>query len=283
MITALAVAAILQTHQAPMDYTAEIRKFRSDLAESLKQENGWLSLTGLNWLAEGSTPFGLTASGALVLPTAGKHIGVFERVGDKVTLRVHAEVPVKLNGEPTKEAELKLNIDKVLVGHVTMMAIQRGTRIGIRSWDSQSAELRRFTGLKWYPINPKLRFKAKFTAYGAPQQLPITNVLGDTQPVENPGYVEFTVDGHLCRLEAESAGDGLFFNFADLTSGKTTYGAGRFLDAPKPVNGYVDLDFNKATNPPCAFTNYATCPLPPSANRLKVAITAGEKIYPRAH
>jgi uncharacterized protein (DUF1684 family) len=107
-------------------------------------------------------------------------------------------------------------------------------------------------------------------------QLQITNVLGDTTPVPSPGYVTFTIGGKECRLEAQSEASGLFFNFSDTTSGKSTYPAGRFLDAPPPVNGTMTLDFNQATNPPCAWTAYATCPLPPAANHLSVAIRAGE-------
>jgi uncharacterized protein (DUF1684 family) len=106
--------------------------------------------------------------------------------------------------------------------------------------------------------------------------LPITNILGDTELSPNPGYVEFKIAGKTHRLEAIDAGDELFFNFKDLTNGAKTYGAGRFLYAKAPKNGQVTLDFNQAVNPPCAYTAFATCPLPPKANYLQVAIEAGE-------
>jgi len=115
--------------------------------------------------------------------------------------------------------------------------------------------------------------------YDPPKSVGITNVIGDTAPVSIVGFVEFTMDGKTCRLDAQGAGAGLFINFRDLTSGDSTYPAGRFLDTGRPVNGEVELDFNRATNPPCAFTAFATCPLPPRQNYLEVGIPAGEKTH----
>jgi len=113
-------------------------------------------------------------------------------------------------------------------------------------------------------VNERFRITAKFVPYNPPKRLSVPNILGDTEEEASPGYVEFTLDGHPCRLDPLEEGDGLFFIFKDLTSGKETYPPGRFLYAPKPKNGEVMLDFNKAVNPPCAFTPYATCPCRPS-------------------
>jgi uncharacterized protein (DUF1684 family) len=131
--------------------------------------------------------------------------------------------------------------------------------------------------LSWYEPSSKYALRAKFTAYNPPKEIRITNILGDTASVGSPGYVTFKIDGKEYRLDAESVGDGLFFNFKDLTNGKTTYGAGRFLNTDKPKDGMVLLDFNRATSPPCAYTAYATCPLAPRSNYLAVAIPVGEK------
>ncbi len=121
--------------------------------------------------------------------------------------------------------------------------------------------------------------KARYVTHKAGTTIPITNVLGDTAPAPNPGYVEFRFHGQTCRLEAIDEGDTLFFNFQDGTSGKETYPAGRFLNTPLPKDGFVTLDFNRAVNPPCAYTAFATCPLPPKGNVLKVRMTAGEKTH----
>ncbi len=157
--------------------------------------------------------------------------------------------------------------------------IQRGQRIGIRLRDTNSKMRREFTGRKWYPLKPEFRLEAKWAPYNPPKPIKVPNILGDTNDDKSPGYAEFKLGGKTYRLEAVGVGPGLFFVFRDGTSGKETYGGGRFLDADKPEAGKVILDFNKATNPPCAFTPYATCPLPPRQNRLPVRIEAGELKY----
>jgi uncharacterized protein (DUF1684 family) len=160
-----------------------------------------------------------------------------------------------------------------------MVKIVRGDRVGLRLYDTESKARKEFHGLKWYPIDSKYKVQAKFTPFESGKTYPIKNVLGDTQNWRSPGFVTFSLDGKLCRLVALDEGDILFFNFQDQTSGKTTYPAGRFLYALKPIGGSVELDFNKATNPPCAFTSFATCPLPPRDNFLSVEVTAGEKVH----
>ncbi len=151
--------------------------------------------------------------------------------------------------------------------------------MALRVKDPNAAARRNFTGTQWFPVRQAWDIKARWVPYATPRQIPILNVLGMTGPEPSPGYAEFTLSGRKCRLEPITEDDHLFFIFKDLTAGKTTYAAGRFLYAATPVNGTVELDFNEAENPPCAFTPYATCPLPPKQNALPVAIEAGEKSY----
>jgi uncharacterized protein (DUF1684 family) len=159
-----------------------------------------------------------------------------------------------------------------------MFVIQRGDRYGIRLKDKNSRFRREFTGLHYFPVREQYRLTARFVPDA--RKIPIPNILGQTESVSSPGYVEFTLDGRKLRLTpVEESPGSLFFIFRDLTSGKETYGSGRFLDTDMPKNGQVVLDFNKAYNPPCAFTPFATCPLPPKENRLPVRIEAGEMKY----
>ena len=176
------------------------------------------------------------------------------------------------SGEPTLLA----------LGDLTLFVIERDGKHGIRLKDKNSKRLKEFTGLKWYPVQPGYRIAGTWTEYDPPKQIPVVNVVGQTQNQPCPGYVTFTVHGKTLRLEPiqDSPDDReLFFIFRDGTSGETTYPPGRFLTADSPVEGKVVLDFNKAVNPPCAFTPFATCPLPPPQNRLKVKIEAGEMRY----
>lgn len=232
-------------------------RWRAAQEAELTGEGGWLSITGLLWLPEGESrlPAPLDALGALV------------RRGESLTLVA-----------PTSERRVLIpNKDSLAQGSVTGRVIQRGSRLGLRLYDSASPARQHFKGRRWFAPDPRFRVTARFHPYPAGKTLEITNILGDTQRVPAPGYVTFTLLGRACRLDAEATPEGLFFNFCDLTSGKTTYPAGRFLDAEKPRAGTVILDFNRAVCPPCAFTEFATCPLPPSANRLKIAVSAGER------
>jgi hypothetical protein len=160
-----------------------------------------------------------------------------------------------------------------------MTIIERGGKTGVRLRDPNAETRRDFTGCKWFAADPAWRVHAKWVAYAKPKKIAITNILGMTDREDSPGYAEFSVKGQTMRLEPVSEDGGLAFIFKDATSGKTTYGAGRFLDTDLPKSGELELDFNKAYNPPCAFTAFATCPLPPKQNVLTAAIEAGEKKY----
>ncbi len=170
--------------------------------------------------------------------------------------------------------------DYLSFGRLTMLVIRRGDLLGVRLWDTEAAARRSFKGLSWYPIQSPQRVTARFIPHATPRQIPIANVIGQTDQMTSPGIVEFTMGGKPVSLEPVlEAPDSklLFFVFKDQTAGKGTYGGGRLLYADLPQDGKVVLDFNKAYSPPCAFTAYATCPLPPPQNRLALPVEAGEK------
>ena len=251
-------------------YADDIAAWRKQREDRLKAPGGWLSVAGLFWLHEGANTFGTDAANEIVLPDGPARAGVFNLSQSKVT--------VKMDG-----AERELwpdSADVAKAGRLSLSVIQRGEKFGIRLKDPDSEYRRAFRGLEAYSTSEEYRVTAKWVA--EPAKIPILNVLGQTEDMQSPGYAAFQLHGREYRLrpvlETPDAQE-LFFIFRDQTSGKETYGAGRFLYTQLPKDGRVVLDFNKAYNPPCAFTPYATCPLPPPENRLAVRIEAGEKKY----
>ncbi|HXA66654.1 MAG TPA: DUF1684 domain-containing protein [Bryobacteraceae bacterium] len=269
---------------ADTSYRATIEQWRAQHEAELKAEDGWLTVSGLFWLKEGVNRVGSSATSEIVLPRGPADVGAFEIHGGKTTFRAVPGVTVKLNGKPVGEATLLKSDeegkpDKIGFDAFTMFVIHRGERYAIRLKDTESASRKEFTGLHWFPVKERYRVVAKFVPYQPPKMITIPNILGETEQDTSPGYVVFTLDGQLLRLDPVVEDDQLFFIFHDLTSGKGTYPAGRFLYTDLPKNGEVVMDFNQAQNPPCAFTAYATCPLPPKQNRLLVRIEAGELNY----
>jgi hypothetical protein len=271
--------------------TTAIQQWREEQERSLRADDSWLTLAGLFWLNEGENTFGSGENQHLVFPADAclPHAGTLIREGYKVTLRTAPGAQVTLNGQPVTEAVLTADGDGKnqpdVVRHDTLsfFVITRGHRVGIRLRDTNSPVRRNFAGRVWFDYNPAYVVEASFTPYEAGKTIPILNILGDVMDTPSPGFVTFTLDGQTCTLDATAAGSGLFFNFRDKTCGKESYGAGRFLMAGAPVDGKVTLDFNKAVNPPCAFTIYATCPVAPLQNHLPVAIPAGEKYAGEQH
>jgi uncharacterized protein len=280
----VASAGVLGLLHAEINYRATIEQWRSKHESELKADNGWLTVAGLFWLKEGSNTIGTGPSSNIVLPRGPAKAGIFEFRQGHATFEAAPGVAVLINGKPPRPAmQLKADTegspDQVQLADLTMFVIHRGDRFGIRLKDPASEQRRKFTGLHWFPVNESYRVKARFMAYDKPRMIPITNVLGETEPEASPGYVSFMVNGRALRLEPVAEGDQLFFIFRDLTAGRETYPAGRFLYSDLPKNGEVELDFNKAENPPCAFTPFATCPLPPKQNWLAVRVEAGELTY----
>jgi uncharacterized protein (DUF1684 family) len=166
-------------------------------------------------------------------------------------------------------------VDYLQLGDLTFWIIERGQRVGVRIRDRNSKYRREFRGLDWWPVDERFRITARWVA--KPSPLRVVDVTGSAETLESPGYALFTIAGREQRLIANPSGTELFFVFRDETSGRSSYPAGRFLYAPMPQDGRVMLDFNRAVSPPCAYTPYATCPLPPPGNSIPVPVTAGEK------
>jgi hypothetical protein len=290
-LAALAAALLLLAAAAPpagRAYLAAVRQWRQEREAGLRQPDGWFSLAGLYWLRPGANSFGAAAGSRLRFPAgrAPAHAGDFLFEDGRVTVRVRPGVSVTAAGRPVRTLALHADTDStgptvLALGSLRFHVIRRGEHVGVRLKDLESPSRQAFRGVPCYPVDPAWRIAARFERYDPPRHLPITNVLGDVSPSTCPGAAVFTRGGRTWRLDAirELGDDQLFFIFGDRTNGRGTYGAGRFLYTPLPRDGKVDLDFNKAENPPCAFTPYATCPLPPAQNRLALSVEAGEKEY----
>lgn len=262
-------------------YRLEVEQWRAHHQSELTKDFGWLTVVGLDWLKEGDNHVGADPSSEVPLPTgsAPRRVALISLHAGKVVLHPAPGVPLTLNGKPATETTLREDDDILAIKHLKFYLIRRGDKAGIRLKDNDSEARKHFLGLSWFPADRSWRFEAKYTAWDKPHTLVFHNTIGQEETEPSPGYVTFQKDGREHRLEPMLDDGQLFFVIRDQTSGKTTYGASRFLYADQAKNGVVILDFNKAENPPCAFTAYATCPLPPPQNRLDLAVTAGEKKY----
>ena len=268
----------------PMDPTthkAEINQWHEKRVVSLTSQSGWLNLSGLFWLKEGEHTFGAHASNDLVFPVgkAPDHMGSFLLNDGTVSIKVNPGVEVLNDGAPVNEMDLAAGTE-LTHGSLSWFVIEReGGRKAVRLRDSEHPDRQSFTGIDRYEIDRTWRVGATLEAYDPPKMLTVPTIYGTVREQPSPGALVFEIDGEEYRLDP-IVGDQLFIIFADETNGRGTYGAGRFLyvDPPGP-DGTTVIDFNKAYNPPCAFTTFATCPLPPKQNRLQVAVIAGEKQY----
>jgi uncharacterized protein len=258
-------------------HSEEVRQWQQRRDTNLRKEDSWLTLIGLHWLTEGENTVTLTRAGAppvWLLLSGGRAV-------------LHPDPSMTVDGKPlTSDTPLLADADQngptiVQMGSVRFNVIKRGDRYGLRVKDAQSPTRTGFKGLEYYPIDPKWRVTARFEAYHPPKKIPITDVTGMTSDNISPGALIFEVDGKEHRLDPiiEEGSSEYFIIFRDATSRDTTYPAGRYLYAPQAKDGTTVVDFNRAYNPPCAFTDYATCPLPPLQNRLAIRIEAGEKKY----
>lgn len=268
-------------------YNADIEAWRKERLEGLRNEDGWFSLVGLFWLEPGENRFGSNPENRVIFPEgkAPAVAGTLIREGEAVRVRVEPGVTVTSHGQPVTEMALKADVTGeptvLQLGSLSFHVIQRGERLGVRVKDSRSEALAAFHGLEYFPVQPDWKVTARFEPYNPPKQVSIPNILGDVEDNPSPGAVVFDWNGKTYRMDALEGGDEgeLFLIFADQTNGKETYGAGRFLYTDPPKDGKVVVDFNRAYNPPCAFTAFATCPLPPAQNRLALRVEAGEKKY----
>jgi len=267
-------------------YEETILKERQEREERFKTtERGWLGLIGLFWLRDGENRIGSDSTNDIVLPpVAPGHIGIVQYNNGVATFRAARGVPVLCNGKlvtlKTLVADIEEDADFLQIGDLTLVLLDRAGRHLIRVWDKQSKLRKEFIGFNQYPVDQKYRVEAKFTPYDTPKLVSIQDVIEIYHEVPVQGYVTFELDGVEHRMEAMvDEEDYLRLDFRDETNGDTTYIGGRFLIAEMPKKGKIVVDFNQAYNPPCAYTDYATCPLPPPENRLSIRIEAGEKAY----
>ena len=284
ILLAIVLGAI--SAQAQTDYIKTIEKWRSDHESDLKKETGWLTVAGLFWLKNGINTVGAGPNFDVRLTDNFKQ-GKFGEIDFKngvAVLKVEKGVEAQSDGKSISTIDLVSDENgkpsEIRTGSQTFYLIRREDRFGIRLKDSESKARRTFKGLHWFPIDESYKVTARFEAFPEPKEVRVPNVLGGEFKMKNPGMLKFTLKGKEYSLQPVQEGDEtLFIIFQDASSRGETYKSGRFLYADKPVNGEAVLDFNKAENPPCAFTPFATCPLPPPQNILDVEIKVGEKRY----
>jgi uncharacterized protein len=268
-------------------YVQSFEKWKAEETEDLK--TNWISLAGLFWLKPGVNTFGTDSSNALVFPQGPAHAGEFDLEGKEVTLKLLPATPATVDAKRLTSAKLDPDISnhatRVEMGTLRFHAIVRDERVGIRVLDTRSAAAAVFKGMMFYPLDMNYVLTASFVPSDGKQTVEVPNVLGDVSKAETPGAVVFKLNGEELKLTAlgGDAKSGLFIVFSDATAKSDTYPSGRFLETDPVVDGKVVLDFNRAHNPPCAVTPYATCPLAPKENRLAISIPAGEKFDRAAH
>jgi uncharacterized protein (DUF1684 family) len=295
LFIAAAILGVATVHATDTDnYKQSIEQWHAGRVERLTAPTGWLSLIGLEWLKDGANRIGSAADNDIVLKAGPAHLGVANMTssGD-VHLVLASDSGALIDGKPVHEATL---IDDLKAGDATPTTVSFGTasfyvinrdgRMGLRVKDSDAPSRKHFLGIDSFPIDPSWQIEATWVPAAPGETLEMGSVIGTIDKYPVPGKLEFTRDGkHFEILPViEEPGDAQYFIvFADRTSGKETYGAARFLYIDPPKDGKVVLDFNKAYNPPCAFTAFATCPLAPPENRLDLRVTAGEKNYRGSH
>jgi hypothetical protein len=255
-----------------LSYKDEISAWHAKRIEGLKRPQGWLSLVALDWLNEGQNR--LESLGTLTLSKGIVNFQVLPGVQAKVGDNAFTSGVLKTEGGKERP-------DRVEIGSKVFTIIKRGDRFAVRMWDSNAETLKGFKGIERFPVSERWRIEGRWEPYALPKIIKVASVIpGYLEDYNVPGVAVFSIGGHEYKLEPVGSGsETLFFIFADETNGKESYGAGRFLYSDPPKEGKLIIDFNKAINPPCAFTPYATCPLPPASNSLPVRIEAGEKSF----
>ncbi|MFK7932162.1 MAG: DUF1684 domain-containing protein [Saprospiraceae bacterium] len=264
-------------------FEQETKRWQEQRLANLLKPNSWLDVVGLHWLAEGENSFGSSRDNAHRFPkTAPNWIGTYVKSNDDISLKINPEITVRWKDSSITELQIipAPNDEVVILENETFswFLIQRNDKYGIRVRNTDSAARKRFDHLDYYPTDIKWKVEADFIPY-ADKKIAIKNAVGMESDLVTAGQLIFKINGKEQSLDVLDGGENLFFLIlADATTGETTYGGGRYLYVKRPdKNGKVMIDFNRAYNPPCVFTDYATCPLPPLQNYLEVAITAGEK------
>lgn len=266
---------------------AALNAFHAEREKILLADDGWFTVAGLHFLNPGDNKFGSDPLNDVVLdyPDVPKQGGVITMNGTTVTIKAAPGQTLTYNGKPAKEGVLHLAAgdkpaDTITYKSTSFFLHYSGPRLAIRVRDQNAPLRKNYSGLQWYPANPSVKVVGQFTKLATPKTVQVPNILGDLEPFEVTGTVAVTIGGKAANMEAWKSGNQLWFVFRDLTSSDTTYPSARFLytDMPGP-DGKLVMDFNRARNPPCAYNQWTTCPLPPAANKLAVRIEAGEKRY----
>jgi hypothetical protein len=296
-LAAQAAPSPLGSAQAEAQWRQELSDWRAQREKEISAPDGWLTLAGLDWLKPGINSVGAAEGSQIKLPApAPAHLGLFTVSGKIVQLLSPAggfPAELTIDGQPAREGQIRIGgsdgapPSAIVWRNLTLIVLERGGRYVVRIKDLNSPTRAAFRGLHWFAPDPRLRVEALWIPFDQPHIEKIPTVLGNTLDLPSPGLAEFTLDGKILRLyPVIEAGekDTLFFILRDETSKTTTYQAARFLHTGLPNHGLSQegmliLDFNRLENPPCAYTPYATCPLPPEANRLPIALEAGEQRY----
>ena len=269
-------------------YKQELDAWHAKRETNLKSETGWLTVSGLFWLEEGENTVGSAKDNSIIFP-AGKcdaHLGSFILTHGEVRFNAVPGMIIKKNDTLFTNGIIfnaTTEEQSIILSHknLSWFVIKRGNKYGIRLRDTESDARKNFTHISRYAVDAKWKITARLELPAQKKTIPVHDVIGNTTETTFGGILHFEMNGKTYQLDATLEGeDDLFIVFADYTSGLTTYGAGRFLYAKKPKEGnVVILDFNKAYNPPCAFTDFATCPLPPDQNKLPFEVLAGELMF----
>jgi uncharacterized protein (DUF1684 family) len=291
LLSLLVAIGVVASCGANGAFVRETQAWREQRRAELLQPDGWITLVGLHFLKPGVSTIGSAKENAVVLAKGPQRLGKVEVAPDgTVWLDVAQSVEAAVDGRKVQRVELKpaagaRKATTVTIGTVSLFAMEPNGRKAIRVRDSASERRTEFAGLEYFPADPTWRIEARWEAFEKSRMIPVTDVLGQTSPALIPGKAVFERDGKRYELLPidEGRDKPLFFVISDSTSGKETYGACRFIYVPWPKGDGIVLDFNRAENPPCAFTPFAMCPLPPKENRLPFAVRAGEKTYRGKH
>ena len=283
IVTALTVFLAAATTVIAQDYETEINLWRTDREVRLTAEDGWLTVAGLFFLTEGTSSFGKSPLNDIVLTSGPEMAGLFTLRDGSISVEALKGQTLSVDGKDVGSATLwpfeGNEPPTVTIGALTLFGHYSGDRLAIRMRDRDSAIRRDFTGLRWFSPDESYRVRGTFIPHEEPRIVELPNILGDVETFRSSGAVELSVHGQELTMTTIDSGNRLWFIFRDLTSGKETYPAARFLYAPAPQEGTTIVDFNQAYNPPCAFNPHTTCPLPPLENRLPIRIEAGELDY----
>lgn len=265
-------------------YRQKIVEWQKERDNTIRRDNGWLSLAGLFWLKVGKNNFGSDPNSEIQLPKrSAQDVGYFEYDGKSVTLRTNSSQKVKVNDKLTDFAILQPDISDnpsfITLQDIRLVVIQRGNKLGIRMWDNQREDRRTFPARTWFEIDEKFRIPAVYTPYDNPKMVYFPDVTGEKTEFPVEGLLSFEFDENPYQLDVNKEDDDtLFARFRDTTSNEQSYPTGRYLIADGQSDGKIFIDFNKAYSPPCAFTEFATCIFAPEQNHLDFKVTAGETI-----